>query len=214
MIRPVSILLASFLCIPTLSAQEPVQPYDASGRYRTGGIEAQLTGSIGGGRDVALAWGVLSAGGPGGRWMQRTELLVGVHAGENLIDRLMAGPQVTLGLAIPAWYTVLDGGTRAEPYLVLGGGAMGVASFEDEERTELGVAPTAAAGIGFRLFDDEWDISLTQLEVVVQQRFGVADQAPQLYVRFTRALPRRRAQPPSGPDPHGPGVLPPPPPHR
>ncbi|HEX6373523.1 MAG TPA: hypothetical protein VF006_31650 [Longimicrobium sp.] len=212
MIRSIALLLVSLLSRPTLSAQEPVQPYDASGRYRTGGVEVQLTGSFGGGRDVLLSWGALAAGGPSGRWMQRTELAAGVHAGENLVDRLMLGPQVSLGMAIPAWYTLLKRGTRAEPYLLLSGAAYGVAGFQDDE-TELGIAPTVGFGVGFRAFDDEWDIALTQLELVVQRRFGVADQAPQLYLRFSRAQPRRRGTPPSTPHPDGPGV-PPPPPHR
>jgi hypothetical protein len=212
MIRSIALLLASILSVTTLRAQEPLQPYDAGGRYRTAGIEAQLTGSFGGGRDVLFSWGAMVAGGPSGRWMQRTELMAGLHAGQNLVDRLMLGPQVTLGMAVPAWYTLLDRGTRAEPYLLLGGGALGVANFDGDE-TPLGIAPTLSLGVGMRLFDDEWDISLTQVELAVQQRFGAADQAPQLYVRFSRALPRRRGERASTPHPDGPGVLPPPP-HR
>lgn len=210
MIRSITLLLLSLLSIPTLSAQEAVQPYDASGRYGTSGIEAQLTGSLGGGRDVLLSWGALMAGGPSGRWMQRTELAAGVHAGQNLVDRLIIGPQVSLGLAIPPWYTLVDGGRRAEPYLLLSAGAYGVANFE-ESQMELGLAPSIGFGFGFRMFEDEWDIALTQLEVLVQRRFGVVDQAPQLYVRLSRALPRRGARRPSTPHPDGPGVPPPPP---
>lgn len=211
MIRAIAILLVSLLSLP-LSAQEPLQPYDARGRYRTGGIEAQLTGSFGGGRDLLFAWGVLAAGGPSGRWMQRTELAAGVHAGQNLVDGVMLGPRVTLGLAVPAWYTLLDRGTRAEPYLLLSGGAYGVANFEEDE-AKLGIAPTVGVGLGFRLFADEWDIALTQLEVAVQQRFGVAGQAPQLYVRLSRTLPRRRAAA-SASRPGAPGIPPPPLHHR
>jgi hypothetical protein len=211
MIRSIAILLVSLLFIPTLSAQDPVQPYDASGRYGTAGIEAQLTGSLGGGRDVLLSWGALVAGGPSGRWMQRTELAAGLHAGQNLVDRLMVGPQVSLGLAIPPWYTLVQGGKRAEPYLLLNAGAYGVANFR-ESQTELGLAPTIGFGVGFRMFQDEWDIALTQLEVLVQRRFGVIDQAPQLYVRLSRALPRRGTRRPAAPHPDGPGVAPPPPP--
>ncbi len=211
MIRSITILLVSLLSVPTLSAQEAVQPYDASGRYGTGGIEVQLTGARGGGRDVMLSWGALMAGGRSGRWLQRTELAAGLHAGQNLVDRLMVGPQVSLGLAIPQWYTLVDGGKRAEPYLLLTAGAYGVAGFEADE-TELGVAPTAGFGVGFRMFEDEWDIALTNLEVVVQRRFGVIDQAPQLYVRFSRALPRRGAGRAATPHPDGPGL--PTAPHR
>lgn len=212
MIRSITILLVSLLSIRTLSAQEPVQPYDASGRYATAGFEAQLTGSLGGGRDVLFSWGALLAGGPSGRWMQRTELAAGLHAGQNLVDRLMVGPQASLGLAIPQWYTLVDRGRRAEPYLLLAAGAYGVASFEEDE-TDLGIAPTIGFGAGFRVFEDEWDIALTQLEVLVQRRFGVIDQAPQLYVRLSRAVPRRGAGRASTPHPDGPGVRPPPP-HR
>ncbi len=210
MIRSIAFLLPFLFSATLLSAQEPVQPYDASGRYRTAGIEAQLTGSFGGGRDVLFSWGGLAVGGPGGRWMQRTELVAGLHAGQNLVDRLMLGPHVSLALAVPGWYTELER-TRAEPFLLLGAGAYGVASFADDE-AELGVSPSASLGVGLRLFDDEWDIALTHFELAVQQRFGVADQAPQLYVRFSRALPRRRASAAADAHPDGPAQLPPPPP--
>jgi hypothetical protein len=211
MIRTIAILLVSLVSIPTLSAQEPLRPYDARGRYRTTGLEAQLTGAFGDGRDISFAWGVMAAGGPSGRWMQRTELSAGLHAGQNLIDRLMLGPQVSLAMAIPGWYTLLDKGTRAEPYLLVTGGAHGVADFEDDE-ARLGIAPMVAVGVGFRLFEDEWDVALTQVEVVVQRRFGVAEGAPQLYVRLGRALPRRGGGQPAAPP--AVGFLPPPRRHR
>lgn len=217
MLRSAARLL--LLLTPTiLPAQTPLQPYDASGRYRTSGVEAQVTGAFGGGRDVLLGWGALAVGGRGGRWMQRTEVVAGVHVGDKLVNGVMLGPRVSLALAVPGWYTELDRGTRAEPYLLLAGGAYGVADFGDadlkDDQTELGFSPGISAGIGFRLFDDEWDISLTQLEVAVQQRFGFAAQGPQVYVRLSRALPRRR--PPRAADPHpdGPASLPPPSPRR
>ncbi|HEX2081648.1 MAG TPA: hypothetical protein VHG08_28350 [Longimicrobium sp.] len=206
MIRRIFILIISLSITAPAIAQEPLQPYDARGRYRTGGFEVQLTGALGGGRDLMLSWGGLAVGGRGGRWMQRTELVAGLHAGGNLVDRIMAGPQVSLALAVPAWYTELDRGTRAEPYLVLGGGAYGVVGFAGDE-TELGISPTISAGIGFRLFDDEWDVALTHVEVVLQQRFGVADQEPQVYLRFSRSVPRVRRTP--TPHPDAPGGLPP-----
>jgi hypothetical protein len=210
-IRSIAFLL---LILPTtIPAQEPVQPYDASGRYRTGGVELQLTGDIGEGRDVLFSWGGMTVGGHGGRWMHRTELLAGLHAGQNLVDRVMAGPRVSIAVALPGWYVELQRATRAEPYLVLGASAYGIASVSDDD-TELGVAPGITAGIGFRLFDDEWDISLSHVELVVQQRFGVADQAPQAYLRLTRAVPRRRPGRGADPHPDGPATLPPPPPLR
>ena len=211
MIRGTAFLLPFLFSATPLLAQEPVQPYDASGRYRTVGIEAQLTGAFGGGRDVLFSWGGMAVGGRGGRWMQRTELAAGVHAGQNLVDRVMLGPQASLALAEPGWYTELERATRAEPYLLLGAGAFGVADFSDDE-TELGLSPTVSLGVGLRLFDDEWDVALTQVELTVRQRFGVADAAPQLYVRFSRATPRRRASPAAAPQPAGPAPLPPPPP--
>ncbi|HEU0301453.1 MAG TPA: hypothetical protein VFR37_18485 [Longimicrobium sp.] len=212
MIRRNFIIIIVLLIAKPGFAQEPLQPYDARGRYRTGGFEVQLTGAFGGGRDLMLSWGALAVGGRGGRWMQRTELVAGIHAGENLVDRLLVGPQVSLALAVPGWYTELDHATRAEPYLVLGGGAYGVADFADEE-AELGISPSISAGIGFRVFEDEWDVALTHVEVVLQQRFGVADQAPQVYLRFSRATPRtRRAT--STPHPDAPGGVPPAPRRR
>lgn len=207
MIRRTFIILSLLIARPAF-AQEPLQPYDATGRYRTGGFEAQLTGSFDGGRDLMLSWGGQRIGGRGGRWMQRMELVAGVHAGENLLDRVMAGPRVSLALAAPGWYTELDGATRAEPYLLLGGGAYGVASVAGEEE-ELGISPAISAGVGLRIFDDEWDVALTQVEVVLQRRFGVADQAAQVYVRFSRAVPRTGRASPSTPHPGTPGSLPP-----
>jgi hypothetical protein len=207
MIRRIFIFLVALLAAEHGFAQEPLQPYDARGRYRTGGVEIQLTGPFDGGRDLMASWGALAVGGRGGRWMQRTELVAGLRAGENLVDRLMAGPQFSLALAAPGWYTELDGGTRAEPYLVLGGGAYGVVGFAGDE-TELGISPSVSAGVGFRIFDDEWDVALTHVEVVLQQRFGVADQAPQVYLRFSRSTPRTRRTT-SIPHPDAPGGLPP-----
>jgi hypothetical protein len=207
MIRRIFILLVSLTVAEPAFTQEPLQPYDARGRYRTGGLEVQLTGAFGGGRDLMLSWGGLAVGGRGGRWMQRTEVVAGIHAGENVVDRVMAGPQVSLALAAPGWYMELDRGTRAEPYLVLGGAAFGVVDFADDE-TGLGISPAISAGIGFRVFDDEWDVALSHVEVVLQQRFGVADQPPQVYLRFSRSVPRVRRTP-SIPHPDAPGGLPP-----
>lgn len=208
MIRSIAVLLL-LLVIPTiLTAQTPLQPYDASGRYRTSGVEAQVTGAFGGGRDVLMGWGVQAVGGRGGRWMQRTELLAGVHVGDKLVNGVMLGPRVSLALAVPGWYTELDRGTRAEPYLLLGGAALGAADFGGDE-TELGFSTAISAGVGFRLFDDEWDISLTQVEIAVQRRFGAMEQAPQLYVGLRRALPRRRPARAADPHPDGPASLPP-----
>ena len=62
MIRRILILLAFLLLAEPVFAQEPLQPYDASGRYRTGGIEAQVSGALGDGRDVLLSWGALVVG--------------------------------------------------------------------------------------------------------------------------------------------------------
>ena len=45
MIRRIAFLPLLF-ATRILTAQEPLQPYDASGRYRTGGIEAQVSGAL------------------------------------------------------------------------------------------------------------------------------------------------------------------------
>lgn len=207
-------LLFLVLTAPILSAQEPLQPYDASGRYRTSGVEAQVTGAFGEGRDVLLGWGVLAAGGRGGQWMQRTELMAGVQLGERLVNGVLLGPRVSLALAVPDWYIELERRTRAEPYLLLGGAAYGVADFGDvDDEAAFGLSPAISAGVGLRLFDNEWDISLTQLEVAVQQRFGFGEQGPQIHVRLGTAVPRRRSGRAADPHPDGPASLPPPP-HR
>jgi hypothetical protein len=214
MIRSAALLLLVFTA-PVLSAQEPLQPYDASGRYRTTGVEAQVTGAFGEGRDVLLGWGMLAAGGRAGQWMQRTELMAGVRLGDRLVNGASLGPRVSLALAVPGWYTELEHRTRAEPYLVLGGAAYGVADFGDaDEEAAFGLSPVISAGVGLRLFDNEWDISLTQMEVVVQKRFGFREQGPQIHVRLVTAVPRRRPGRAADPHPDGPASLPPPSPHR
>jgi hypothetical protein len=217
MIRSAALFLLLLLLFtaPSLSAQEALQPYDASGRYRTSGVEVQVTGAFGEGRDVLLGWGMLSAGGRAGRWMQRTELMAGVQLGDRLLNGAMLGPRVSLALAVPGWYTELERGIRAEPYLLLDGAAYSVADFGDaDEEVAFGVSPAISAGVGLRLFENEWDISLTQLEVVVQQRFGFAEQGPEIHVRLGTATPRRRPGHAADPHPDGPASLPPPPPHR
>jgi hypothetical protein len=195
-------LLAVFIHTLSAASQEPVAPYDATGRYLTSALEVQATGALGGGRDILLAWGAMRAGGPRGQWMQRTELAAGIQAGQTLIDRLMAGPQLGIGLAMPGAFITLERGTRAEPYLLAGGGALGVADVADER---LGISPNAYAGLGLRLFDDEWDVALTHLEVIVQQRFGAGAQGPELYLRVVRSVPPggRAAPPPIVPLPGG-----------
>jgi hypothetical protein len=214
MMRSFALLLLLFTA-PILSAQEPLQPYDASGRYRTSGVEAQVTGAFGEGRDVLIGWGALAAGGSGGRWMQRTEFMAGLQVGDRLVNRVMLGPRVSLALAAPGWYTELQRGVRAEPYLLVGGAVYGVADFGDaDEEAAFGLSPAISAGVGLRLFDNEWDISLTQLEVAVQRRFGFAEQGPQIYVRLGTAVPRRRPGRAADPHPDGPASLPPPPPRR
>lgn len=209
MIRRFALLLLACLAAAPVAAQETLQPYDARGRYRTGGLEAQLTGALEGGRDVLVSWGRLAATGRTGRWMLRTEAAAGVHVGRALAERLMVGPQLSVALVEPGWFTDLDG-VRAEPYLLVGGGAYGVVGFGEEE-TELGISPNLFAGIGFRLFDDEWDVGLAHVELVVQGRFGMAEQSPQIYVRFSRSRPPPRPGPRASPHPDGPGSLPPPP---
>jgi hypothetical protein len=212
---PSAALLLLLFTAPILSAQEPLQPYDATGRYRTSGMEAQVTGAFGEGRDVMLGWGVLAAGGRAGRWMQRTELMAGAQLGERLVNGAMLGPRVSLALAAPDWYTELERGIRAEPYLLVGGAAYGVAYFGDaDEEAVFGLSPAISAGVGLRLFDNEWDISLTQMEVAVQQRFGVGEQGLQIHVRVGTAIPRRRPGRTADPHPDGPASLPPPSPHR
>jgi len=183
-------LFLLLLAVVPSAAQRPVEPYDPSGRYRTFMLGAQFTGAIEDGRELMAAWGVMRAGGRSGAWMQRTEAVAGLRSGFSFVDRLVAGPQVSLARAFPSQHTTLGGRSRAEPYLLLGGGALGVVDTRGE--TRVGLAPSVSAGAGFRLLHDEWDITLQHFEVVLEKRFGMLDEAPQLYVRFGTALPRRR----------------------
>ncbi|HEU0013583.1 MAG TPA: hypothetical protein VFQ45_07850 [Longimicrobium sp.] len=198
-----SFLVPLLLAAAPVAAQRPVEPYDPSGRYRTFLLGAQFTGAFEDGRELVGAWGVMRAGGRSGAWMQRTDMAAGLRSGFSFVDRIVAGPQVSLARAFPSQHTSLMGGrSRAEPYLLLGGGALGV--LDTRGRTRAGLAPSVSAGAGFRMLRDEWDITLQHFEVVIEKRFGMLDEAPQLYVRFGTALPRRRgtsprpAEPPPG----------------
>ena len=180
------------------AAQEPVGPWDPWGRYLTGAAELQVSGAFAQGRHLSYAWGRMTVGGAGGVLMQRTELVAGLRAGETLVDRVMLGPQLSLAVAPPGQYVEMGRGVRAQPYLLGGGAAMLMYDLAGEGHG--GVSPAVFAGGGLRLMADAWDMSLTQVEVVVQRRFGFADEPPQVYLRFGTAAPRARRRPPRGPD--------------
>lgn len=187
-----SALLPLVLAAP-LAAQTPVEPYDVSGRYTTSSIHLQVTGAFDEGRDLMASWGRMVALGRAGAWMPRLEAGVGATVGENLAERFMAGPQLTLARAFPSQHTAFGEGVRAEPYLLVGGGAYGVVDFTGG-RTRAYFGPRLSGGLGFRAFSDEWDVELTTLEIVVEKRFQ-EDESTQLVLRLGRAAPRRRRAP-------------------
>ena len=193
MVRPLRTHLSAFLPLALaapLAAQTPVEPYDVSGRYTTSGVNLQVTGAWDEGRDLLISWGRMAAFGRAGAWMPRAELGIGGTVGENLAERLMAGPQVTLARAFPSQHTTFGEGSRAEPYLLVGGSAFGIVDFTGG-RTRAYFGPGVAAGLGFRTFSDEWDVELATIEVVVEKRFA-NDESPQIFIRFGRAVPGRR----------------------
>lgn len=207
-------LLALLAAVPA-RAQTPVEPFEPAPRYRTSAIATQLTGNDEEGRDVLLAFGRMRTAGRRGEWMPRLDLVAGlttgVQRGDNLVERFLVGPHLTVGRAFPSQHLDLGRETRAEPYLLGGAGAYGVADFIGEG-TELGVAPAVSAGVGFRVFTDEWDVDLSTFEIVMEKRFGPAEASPQLYIRFgSAAAPRAPRAAPEG-DPLAAALLPPPPP--
>lgn len=189
--RPAPALLAAALAAAPLHAQRPVEPFDAAGRYAVSGFEAQLTGSLNGGRDLFLSFGRMRAGGPGGAWSWRAEVGAGVTLGEEPVDRLLAGPRVTLARALPGQHFSVGRGVRAEPYLLVAARGLGVVDLRGMGE-EWGAAPAAAAGIGVRLMEDAWEIDLATVEVTVERRFGAHGGATELFVRLGRAVPLPR----------------------
>ena len=206
-------LLALLAAVPA-RAQTPVEPFEPAPRYRTSAISTQLTGNDEEGRDVLLAFGGMRTAGRRGEWMPRLDavagLTTGVQRGDNLVERFLVGPHLTVGRAFPSQHLDLGRETRAEPYVLGGVGAYGVADLLGEG-TELGVAPAFSAGVGFRLFTDEWDVDLSTFEIVMEKRFGPAEASPQLYSRFgSAATPRQRRAAPDGDPPVALRALPPP----
>ncbi|HEX2203124.1 MAG TPA: hypothetical protein VHG91_07490 [Longimicrobium sp.] len=186
-------LLALLAAVPA-RAQTPVEPFEPASRYRTNHLATQLTGGEEEGRDVVLSLGWMRTGGEVGEWMPRLEvaagLTTGVARGGSLVERVLAGPHLTLGRAFPAQHVDMGREARAEPYVLGGVGAYGVAGFAGEG-TDLGVAPAVSAGVGFRVFTDEWDVELSTFEIVLEKRFGIASASPQIFIRFGRAVPPR-----------------------
>jgi hypothetical protein len=174
------------------AAQTPVRPYEPAPAYNTFNLSTQLTGAVNEGRDLLLAWGWMRTAGPGGALMPRLELGGGATTGRELLDRLLLTPQISVAYAFPGQHTSLGRTTRGEPYLVAGAGAYGIADFTAD--TRLGVAPSVSAGLGMRLFGDEWNMEMGTLEVVVERRFGF-DAATELFLRFGRARPRTFSAP-------------------
>lgn len=214
--RPVArLLLISTLGLSApLGAQQPVQPYEAATRYRTFNVGLQITGEYDRGRDLIGAWGRMYTAGSVRASMTRFELAAGVRTGTDIVERVMAGPRVSVAQAFPPQFVALGKKGRAEPYLIATAGAYGIGDFrrdednENDDESEWGVAPALSAGVGFRIFSDEWDVDLTMFEVVVEKRLGFGDERAAVYVRFGQATaPRER---PPRPEPIA--FLPPPPP--
>lgn len=204
----VLLLVPALLLAAPADAQTPLEPFRPAPRYSTFHVGAQLTGGVNEGRDLVFAWGRMAA--PSRSAMARLELAGGLTSGRSLVDRVLAGPQLTLGWAFPSQHTSFSRDTRAEPYVLLGAAGYALARFEEEgdEEEGTGFAPAVSGGVGFRIFGDEWEVDLATLELVVEKRFG-PDDATELFVRFGRADPPRghgtRSRRPNG-------ALPPPPP--
>lgn len=218
--RPTARVLAcALLAASPVRAQEPVQAYTPAPRYSTFHLGAQVTGDVDRGRDILFSWGRMRAMGGRGEWMPRLELAAGVTSGRDLLDGIVAGPSVGMGYALPAQHLDFGRRTRADPYLVAQASVYGIGRFRgrmesDEAGQEdgWGIAPAVSAGIGLRMFGDEWDVDLSTLEIVVEKRLGFGEDDPQIFVRFGRALaPRERRRNGDGPTIAPAAHLPPPP---
>lgn len=193
-VRPTALAFAVLLCASPGRAQQPVQPYTAAPRYHTFSLGAQVTGPTNRGRDILLSWGRMLAMGGRRQWMPRLELSAGINTGRDLVDGVVAGPSASLAHAFPAQNLSLGRTTRGESYLVAQASAYGIGRFYSEleeanagDEGGWGFAPAFSAGVGLRMFSDEWDVDLSTLEVVVEKRLGFGEGDPQLYIRFGRA---------------------------
>lgn len=206
--RSIRLIFAAGLMIGVLFAprpalaQRPVGEYEVASRYTTSAISIQMTGPVDDGRDLLFAWGRMFPRGERGTWVPAFDLAAGITPGTNsLLERILAGPRVSLAYAFPSQFVSLGKRTRGEPFLIAAGGVYGITRFEGDG-TGFGGAPFVAAGAGMRLFGDPWDVDLTTLEVTVEQRFGFDHEGPEVHLRFGRAVtPRPKAAPPRGPLP-------------
>jgi hypothetical protein len=194
-------LAAALLAAAPALAQDPVPAYTPASRYSTFNLGAQVTGDPEEGRDILFSWGRMRTMGGAGQWMPRAEFSLGFTTGRDLIDGLLAGPSVGFGYAFPSQYMSFGRGTRAEPYLIAFASTYGIGEFGNRvgEDERWGIAPAVSAGVGLRMFSDEWDVDLSTLEIVVEQRLAFDDSGPELYIRFGRAVaPRTRPSSGSG----------------
>jgi hypothetical protein len=175
------------------AAQTPVAPFQVEGRYATFHVHAQVTGPWTEGRDLLFHWGRMHTVGDG-RWMAQLEGGAGMTTGDSFIDRFLAGPRVSLARAFPGQHLEITSGSRGEPYLLVTGAGYGVADVQGEN--DFGFAGGVGAGVGLRVFGDEWDTSLAHVEVLLERRFGFRAGHTELFVRVGRAVPvgRRRAR--------------------
>jgi|GEM_PF-1742358 len=218
-LRTAALALALLLGASAGRAQRAVQPYTPAPRYQTFNLGAQVTGPTNRGRDVMLSWGRMLAMGGRRQWMPRLELSAGINTGRDLVDGVVGGPSVSLAHAFPAQNLALGRTTRGEPYLVAQASALGIGRFYSKleeadagDEGGWGFAPAFAAGIGLRMFSDEWDVDLSTLELIVEKRLGFGEGDPQLYIRFGRATAPRAGRDDDAATLAPAAVLPPPPP--
>jgi hypothetical protein len=219
-VRPAALALAVLLSASAGRAQQPVQPvreYTPAPRYHTFSLGAQVTGPTNRGRDVLLSWGRMLATGRGRQWMPRLELSAGVNTGRDLVDGIVAGPSASLAHAFPAQNLALGRTTRGDPYLVAQASAYAIGRFYSEleeantgDEGGWGFAPAFSAGVGLRMFSDEWDVDLSTLELVVEKRLGFGEGDPQLYIRFGRATAPRGSRGDAATTTLAPAAAPPP----
>jgi hypothetical protein len=222
-VRSAALALSSLATLLTAAAGraqqpvEPVQAYTPAPSYSTFNLGAQVTGPANRGRDILLSWGRMLAMGRSGQWMPRLELSAGLNTGRDLVDGVIAGPSVSLGYAFPAQNVSLGRTTRGEPYLIAQASTFGIGRFYGElEKEEAGdedgwgIAPAFSAGVGVRMFSDEWNVDLSTLEIVVERRLGFGEGDPQLYIRFGRATAPRGARSDAAATTLAPAAIPPP----
>lgn len=169
-------LATTVAAAPALSAQECSDPRTFADWLGTVGWGSRLQeDAFGAGQEHKLSVGLRKPAGCAGRWVPRGELALGMQsAATEFFGSVFGGAQVAVARVFTDPLIRLGDSTRAEPYLLFGGGGY-VAYDMPEAPDETSILPNATVGLGLRISATEGAVSPGVLEVVREHRFGEWD---------------------------------------